>query len=391
MGLGTGCSLVFGESAGQPDAGQADAGQADARVVDASGDAGPVTPRIPASEQFADCGGEPLPGFGKRTQIAIDYNAIEILDGYPLLVPIPADVLQSLSLEPSGADLRFAAGNGAILPYEVEHWNPAGTSYVWVRVELRSVPCNQRIWMYSDNPNAIPPGPAFAEATWSGAMGIWHFASDGDVQKNSASGSEFSATISSGVSALPIEGDSEEVMGRAQRNGKFQVDIGAGIPVPNESTWEARFRTTDPEIVSQRPLSFHNVIALIATRALGAENFKNPAIAITQANEVPIFLQVQTDIDTNWHYMALTIKEGPEKLEATLYFDGQEVSQEPGTITAFADYIAIDATPFKIGLRLGDTDEVRVTPQALPQEWIEMNQRAFDGQAIQFATTDPVP
>lgn len=99
------CSLLFSSGDSTVNERDLDAAIAfpDATVL-ADIDAG--TPRIAVDPPFVSCG-TPLLGFAKRTQIFVDYLENPPQIGYPLLVPIPRDVLASIQLQDDAADLRF--------------------------------------------------------------------------------------------------------------------------------------------------------------------------------------------------------------------------------------------------------------------------------------------
>jgi len=66
------------------------------------------------------------------------YTNTETLADFPVLVRLSTNISgfsYSQFASPSdGADLRFTAANGRELPFEIDQWNPAGESLVWVQV-----------------------------------------------------------------------------------------------------------------------------------------------------------------------------------------------------------------------------------------------------------------
>jgi hypothetical protein len=79
---------------------------------------------------------------------ASNYNGMKItFSGYtngaallefPVLVRLSANIpgfsYAQFASPASGADLRFTAANGRELPFQIEQWNPAGESLIWVQV-----------------------------------------------------------------------------------------------------------------------------------------------------------------------------------------------------------------------------------------------------------------
>ncbi len=84
------------------------------------------------------------------------YSGSETLANFPMLVRLDATNVPGFSYAQmafaNGADLRFTDANGVELSYEIESWNPSGTSLVWVRVP--SLVKGGSIIAYWGNPTA---------------------------------------------------------------------------------------------------------------------------------------------------------------------------------------------------------------------------------------------
>ena len=64
------------------------------------------------------------------------------------------------------ADLRFVDRDGTLLPHEIETWNEAGTSYVWVKVpQIDGSSGTDHIWLYYGN--AAAPDAQNVAAVWN--------------------------------------------------------------------------------------------------------------------------------------------------------------------------------------------------------------------------------
>ena len=69
-----------------------------------------------------------------------------------------------------GGDLRFADAEGNILAHEIDTWNPAGESLVWVKVP--TLTASTKITAYY---GSLVPCPPSAESVWdSGYVAVWH-------------------------------------------------------------------------------------------------------------------------------------------------------------------------------------------------------------------------
>ena len=108
------------------------------------------------------------------------YTGASTLSGFPVLVRIAEnspsgfsyDDLQSKS---TGTDIAFVGMDGTGLPFEIDTWNPSGTSLIWVRLpSMRNgtqfVMCWGSTSSGKDVCNANP---------WSAYTGVWHMGETG--------------------------------------------------------------------------------------------------------------------------------------------------------------------------------------------------------------------
>jgi hypothetical protein len=90
------------------------------------------------------------------------YNRSETLSDFPVLVrlnPGLSGFYYGHFGDPAGGDLRFTDSGGTrIIPSEIDQWNPAGESTVWVQVPALSG-TNTTIWAYWGNPTNTTPLP----------------------------------------------------------------------------------------------------------------------------------------------------------------------------------------------------------------------------------------
>ncbi|MCX8157224.1 MAG: DUF2341 domain-containing protein [Verrucomicrobiae bacterium] len=103
------------------------------------------------------------------------YTRSTTLTNFPVLIRLNENIpgfrySQFLS---GAADLRFTEPNGAELNYEIESWNPAGDSFVWVQVPELSA--GAYIDMYWGKAGIPTPAYTTNGATWNdGFAGVWH-------------------------------------------------------------------------------------------------------------------------------------------------------------------------------------------------------------------------
>ena len=98
------------------------------------------------------------------------YNRGETLANFPALVRFGTNFCgftYGQLASPTGGDLRFTdAGGINQIPHEIDEWNPAGTSSVWVQVPALGK-TNDAVWAYWGNPAATTP------LTWSTDGTVW--------------------------------------------------------------------------------------------------------------------------------------------------------------------------------------------------------------------------
>lgn len=106
------------------------------------------------------------------------YQRAEFLTNIPLLVEFNTNrpgFSYNQFYAPHGGDLRFTTANGlTALAYEIDTWNPAGDSRVWVQVPVLT--SNTAILASWGNTVATnPPASTTNGAVWSeGYVGVWH-------------------------------------------------------------------------------------------------------------------------------------------------------------------------------------------------------------------------
>jgi len=142
--------------------------------------------------------------FGKMIPLTISgYAGSSTLEHFPVLVRLStaitgfdyADV--GTTAAAAAADLRFADAAGDSLDYEIDTWDAAGTSLVWVSVPAISGKATRIFAYYKADGSATLPA-VDPTAVWSSAgyIGVWHMnAVDAtDYSVADSSGNNFKAT-----------------------------------------------------------------------------------------------------------------------------------------------------------------------------------------------------
>lgn len=110
--------------------------------------------------------------------IVVDNSASLVdLEEFPLLISLDASRIVYSAVDDPGTQLRFTDdASGEDLPYEIERWNPAGTSTVWVEVaKLPARASEHRILMHY---GAEARGTERPSDVWSAYAFAFHGRSD---------------------------------------------------------------------------------------------------------------------------------------------------------------------------------------------------------------------
>ncbi|PLS81526.1 hypothetical protein CYG49_01880, partial [Candidatus Saccharibacteria bacterium] len=114
--------------------------------------------------------------------------ATENLVNFPVRVSLSSATIDYAKTQNSGQDIRFTDSDGTtLLPHEIELWNEAGTSEVWVKApQIDSGSTTDHIWMYYNNAAAADGQDAIN--VWDEhSKAVWHMneATNSTILKNS--------------------------------------------------------------------------------------------------------------------------------------------------------------------------------------------------------------
>jgi len=138
--------------------------------------------------------------FSHRIPITVSgYDGESTLTNFPVLVKLADNAPTGFAYADcasDGSDLRFADADGNLIPHEIDTWNTAGESLVWVGIPVLTN--NASFTMYY---GADSPGAASTVNLWSlaGYAGVWHMT---DGHDSSSSG--LNGTLVSGISSVTI-------------------------------------------------------------------------------------------------------------------------------------------------------------------------------------------
>ncbi len=256
-----------------------------------------------------------------------------------------------------GGDLRFADEAGRALNYEIDSWNPAGTSIVWVQVpEVRGT--GTLVRAYWGHPAAQPPPCTTNGATWSeGYKAVWHLGGDTlDSVTGVRSAVDYGTAAAAGVAG----------------NGRLLGGSGH----------------IDPVFVSREWYWLHMVGGLTVNLWANPAPDQNSRVFGTQSGGLDLYVGLVGDRFLNWRFAvqsgettALAASAGQWQMvglvldagQAVAYCDGD--SAAVGTFTEFVPDTrsllgGVNVSGVATDLFSGVLDEVRLSEVARSGDWL---------------------
>ena len=130
------------------------------------------------------------------TMTASGYDGSSTLSFFPVLVRIPATIAETIV---DAAEIRFSDANGILLAHEIDTWDPAGESLVWV--SLRSLSGTDTSFTMHWNlaaGAAVPPArPTTYVWTRAGYVAVYHMADATWADSSGVSGAPMSSDVDS--------------------------------------------------------------------------------------------------------------------------------------------------------------------------------------------------
>lgn len=156
--------------------------------------------------------------FGKMIPFTVSgYAGSSTLENFPVLVRLSTAIngFDYADFGATAADvragLRFADADGSSLDYEIDTWDPAGESLVWVSVPAVSGTATRFYAYFKPDAGAtLPAVDPTAVWTRAGYFGVWHFgevdATDGSVADATGNGLTAAPRALSGAPNLRTDG-----------------------------------------------------------------------------------------------------------------------------------------------------------------------------------------
>jgi len=315
------------------------------------------------------------------------------LSSFPVLVKLDATRVDYARTQNLGEDIRFVdADDRTLLDHEIERWDEAGTSYVWVRVpQVNGASSSDSIYMYYDNAAALD-GQNVA-GVWDGDFKMVHHLEEtaGQHQDSTSFNNDSYAVdvTPQGSAAGQING--ADGFAAASTDNVYVADAATLDVGPAESvTIEAWIQTTkwDGMVVSKENQPGEGELQLWVDGA-GRASFwvKSAGGAAANANSATVVS------DNVWHHLVGRWDRATSTAE--VFVDGVSVASATnalvGDVSTSTD-LAIGEEgdgppPLAGGFSFGGTmDEIRFSKAATPRanDWIRAQYLSMSDQFVAY-------
>ena len=340
-------------------------------------------------------------GWSYRMAFTFDNSArSEALVDFPVLIELNSANFDYSRVQPQGQDLRFVDTNGALLNYEIESWNPAGSSYVWVRVpQIDANSAIDFIWMYYGNASASAgQNPA---GVWSSTYdAVYHFGNavtaSGTVMDstNQVNGTNVGSTSVTGFlgGGQSFDGVNDRVfLGHniSLLDGAASATISGWVQTGNLSQ--------NAGIVSIARVNLLNVIhddSRAALELTGTELHVTAKADVLDGNHTLTTTSSPVTANT-WLYVSAVIDYANDRID--LYVDGSLILSQatsfPRNVEAGnAENASIGASGSGNGSYFsGLLDEIRIQSTGRSAAWLSAEYASMTGTLVTAGTEQVIP
>ncbi len=326
------------------------------------------------------------PECGRRSSIDLADPEVPLSD---LNVPVLLDPSRIDYALASSEHVRFFSER-ELLAHEIERWDSAGQSVIWVRLVRLDAGDSTRIWLYYDCTDAASRANAWSEAY----VGVWHLGESADDESTEA------LHFDSSPSGLDGEQEGNEAvdgrLGGAQRfdgeDDRIVVDLSALEPVTEAITLEAW----------ARPRGFPNLfphIIGVGGEAEGDDEGRFWQIwwdvvlqgwgGRLRTRDGPVSVSTRLGTRDGWNHVALRY----DGARVALFWDGALVEEREasGELNAIEPELLIGANPELTREFEGDIDEVRISRVARSVEWLSYSYRAMNDEVQRYRQAETRP
>ncbi len=320
-----------------------------------------------------------------RRRVSVTANASGTHSDVPVAVRLGPGRIEYELMQADAEDLRFVSAEGSVLPYEIESWDPAGTSMVWTTLDIAGS-SDDHFWIYYGN--AVAQSPTQLTGVWSDVYAaVWHMAEG--TRDSSANGQHATPVGEIGI------GQGQVFTGAELLTRNSHLDVGSSEAVDD------LFASGVTISAWIRPWGWgHNTYGRILDKGSSASwllylsqtgqltfalNFVGEGDA-TRWRTLPEVITLAT-----WTHVAVTFDVENQKVPAHVYLNGVEQILEDAPAVPDADLLTDVDLPLAIGNRSnhgrqfeGVLDEVRLERTVRTPEWILLQHQSGRDTLLQF-------
>lgn len=303
------------------------------------------------------------------------YDGDSALANFPVLVKLPGTINGFDYADFGGTtNLVFKDSAGNAIPHEVDTWNTAGTSLVWVRVH--SVTKTTTFTMYycgSDNTANTPA------AVWTAAnyVGVWHMDETSGTVAD-ATGHGLTATPMGDASVSVRYSGTDAPIGHARQAGTSvksylsissydSFDVGGSFTMSGWARMDEIANNTSPRLFSRKD-SYNSNNGWEIEMAKSDASFLIRGAARDNGSDKIGGGKFNPSLKNKWTHVALVF----DGASCSVYSNGYELVS--GTVTATSDNnlplsIGCDSDGSEANVR-GAFDECRLLDAVASADWI---------------------
>ena len=263
--------------------------------------------------------------YAKKIEFSVSYEiattlGADTMTDFPVLVRLSSaavDNYDASAFAYNGRDLYFEDENGSALSFELDTFDSAGETLVWVKIP--SLSASTKFTCYYGGPENLLNEPT---DVWSGYLGVWHYNTTEATVPNATANANLDATATSAPTQLT--GDATPFGSWAVQGGAaFQVpDYEPAYKVGNKFSVSGWFKMPSYEGVSQKWATW-------VTKKTGLDwnatsgwylqmNQSKTKCGLVESGSVETLYDGLPDVTKNWIYFHYVNDGASEKV----YFNG---------------------------------------------------------------------
>lgn len=314
-------------------------------------------------------------------RLVIDSTASGPLTNFRVYVPLDASSIDYTAVTNPATDLRFHDETGNVnLQFEIDHWNPAGESGVWIKVNSLPAGTSNNILMYF---GAAANGISNPAQVWGTYDLVDHMESSFGNSANATiyQGNAVNVATAGGQlgNAATFAGTGDSQMTFSFGNQLFDAWRAFTLEV-----WLYPDYATLADVPAEEPRIMDKGGGLTLGRLYvsGADLLYQVDLHFTGGNDAFMAIPVPR---RQWSHVVYTF----DGSKVHTFLNGQQVDMQP--LTGGMQTMPVDAEQYYLGDPVnplaGALDELRIEQQARDIDWIQQEYRTMTRQMVTF--TDP--